>query len=159
MTEVYIAIQSWRIHGPTASLARAKEVQQYQSYSPKQALWLLFKAKRTVGEQQFVQGLLEQSAVIARTYESVRRFRQILTQRDETALPVWAYEAEESQIPELVRFVQRLRLDWEAKDQCITVCFQPRTGRRSGESAEGLQTARLWALQSCPFTGSVGGSK
>jgi|SRR5579863_1321754 len=65
-------------HGPTASLARAKEVQQYPSYPPKQTLWLLFKAKRTAGEQQFVQSLLEQSALIVRAYESVRRFRQIL---------------------------------------------------------------------------------
>jgi transposase len=75
---------------------------------------LLFKAKRTAGEQQFVQSLLEQSALIARAYESVRRFRQILTERDETALQPWADEAEASQIPELRRFVQRLHLDWEA---------------------------------------------
>jgi transposase len=75
---------------------------------------LLFKKKRTTEEQQFVQSLLEQSTLVARTYESVRRFRQILTERDETALQPWACEAEASQIPELVRFVQRLRLDWEA---------------------------------------------
>src|SRR5947209_15428130 len=72
LTEVYIAIQPWRTHGPTASLARAKEMQQYPSYSPKQTLWLLFKEKRTAEEQRFVQSLLKQSAVIARTYESVR---------------------------------------------------------------------------------------
>ena len=72
-------------------------VQQYPSYSPKQTLWLLFKEKRTAGEQQFVQSLLEQSAVIARTYETVRQFRQILTERDESALPRWASEAEASQ--------------------------------------------------------------
>jgi transposase len=119
LTEVYVAIQPWCTHGPTASLARAKEVQQYPSYSPKQTLWLLFKAKRTAGEQRFVQSLLEQSAVIARTYESVRRFRQVLTERDETALQPWAYEAEASQIPELRRFVQRLRLDWEAVENAL----------------------------------------
>jgi hypothetical protein len=39
---------------------------------------LLFKAKRTAGEQRFVQSLLDQSVLIASTYESVRRFRQIL---------------------------------------------------------------------------------
>lgn len=33
LTEVYIAIQPWRTHGPTAILARAQEVQQYPSYS------------------------------------------------------------------------------------------------------------------------------
>ncbi len=119
LTEVYIAIQPWRTHGPTASLARAKEVQQYPSYSPKQTLWLLFKAKRTTQEQRFVQSLLEQSALIARTYESVRRFRQILTERDETALQPWTCEAEASQIPELRRFVQRLRLDWEAVENAL----------------------------------------
>lgn len=70
LTEVSIAIQPWRTHGPTASLARAKEVQQYPSSSPKQTLWLLFKEKRTNQEQQFVQSLLEQSALIGRTYES-----------------------------------------------------------------------------------------
>ena len=79
-----------------------------------QTLWLLFKEKRTDQEQQFVQSLLEQSALIARAYESVQRFRQILTERDETALQPWADEAEASQIPELRRFVQRLHLDWEA---------------------------------------------
>lgn len=119
LTEVYIAIQPWRTHGPTASLARVKEAQQYPLYSPKQTLWLLFKEKRTHQEQQFVQSLLEQSGVIARTYESVRQFRQILTERDETALHPWAYEAETSQIPELVRFVQRLRMDWEAVENAL----------------------------------------
>ena len=94
-------------------------MQQYPSYSPKQTLWLLFKAKRTTQEQRFVQSLLEQSALIARTYESVRRFRQILTERDETALQSWTCEAEASQIPELRRFVQRLRLDWEAVENAL----------------------------------------
>lgn len=119
LTEVSIAIQPWRTHGPTANLARAKEVQHYPSYSPKQTLWLLFKEKRTDVEQQFVQSLLEQSDLITRTYESLRRFRQILTERDEAALPLWAYEAEASQIPELKRFVQRLRLDWEAVENAL----------------------------------------
>ncbi len=87
-----------------------------------QTLWLLFKEERTAGEQRFVQSLLEQSELIARAYEFVCRFRLILTERDETALLPWAQEAEASQIPELLRFVQRLRLDWEAKDQCTVVC-------------------------------------
>jgi Transposase len=84
-----------------------------------QTLWLLFKEKRTDVEQQFVQSLLEQSDLIGHTYESLRRFRQILTERDETALPLWAYEAEASQIPELKRFVQRVRLDWEAVENAL----------------------------------------
>lgn len=66
-----------------------------------------------------MQRLLEQSQVIAHAYGFVRRFRQILTERDETALHSWAYEAEASQIPELVRFVQRLRLDWEAVENAL----------------------------------------
>lgn len=33
LTEVSIALQPWRTHGPTASLARAKEVRQYPLYS------------------------------------------------------------------------------------------------------------------------------
>jgi transposase len=41
------------------------------------------------------------------------------TFRDETALQPWAYEAEASQIPELMRFVQRLRLDWEAVENAL----------------------------------------
>ena len=106
-------------HGPTASLARAQEVQQYPSYSPKQTLRLLFKEKRTAGEQRFVQSLLDQSELIAYTHGFIRRFRQILTERDEAALPLWAREAEASQIPELKRFVQRLRLDWEAVENAL----------------------------------------
>lgn len=66
-----------------------------------------------------MQGVLEQSQVLARAYELVRQFRQILTERDETALPSWAYEAETSQIPELMRFAQRLRLDWEAVENAL----------------------------------------
>jgi transposase len=119
LTVVYETIQPWRTHGPTASFARAKVVQQYPSYSPKQTLWLLFKAKRTVEEQHFVQDVLEQSELIACASEYVRRFRQILTERDETALQLWAGEAEASQIPELLRFLQRLRLDWEAVENAL----------------------------------------
>ena len=74
-----------------------------------------------------MQSLLEHSAAIARTYESVRRFRQILTERDETALQPWADEAEASQIPELRRFIQRLRLDWEAVDNAC--CLLAARGR------------------------------
>jgi len=119
LTEVYVTIQPWRTHGPTASLARANVVEHYPSYSPKQTLWLLFKEKPTAEEQRFVQRILEQSQVIARAYKYVCRFRQILTERDETALHPWAYEAEASQIPELLRFVQRLRLDWEAVENAL----------------------------------------
>lgn len=119
LTGVYVAIQPWRTHGPTASLARTKVVQQYPSYSPNQTLWLLFKEKRTTGEQRFVQNVLEESELIAQAYESVRRFRQILKERDETALQPWACEAEASHIPELLRFVQRLRLDWEAVENAL----------------------------------------
>jgi transposase len=82
-------------------------------------VFLLFKEKPTVQEQRFTQRVLEQSETIARAYNYVRRFRQILTERDETALPLWAYEAETSQIPELVRFVQRLRMDWEAVENAL----------------------------------------
>ncbi len=103
----------------TLSLAAAKVVRQYPSYSPKQTLWLLFKEERTIEEQRFVQNVLEQSQVIAHAYDYVRRFRQILTERDETALQSWACEAEAGQIPELVRFVQRLRLDWEAIENAL----------------------------------------
>ncbi len=130
-TLVYVAIQPWRTHGPTASLARAKEVQQYPTYSPKQTLWLLFKEKRTAHEQQFVQRLLAQSAGIARTYEAVSRFRQILTEHDETALGPWAREAEASSIPELVWFVQRLRLDWEAVENALL--FESLQGQKEGQ--------------------------
>jgi transposase len=131
LTEVYVAIQPWRTHGPTASLARAKEVHQYPSYSPKQTLWLLFKEEQTAHEQRFVQSLLKQSELIAHTYEYVRRFRQILTERDETALQPWAHEAEGSRIPELVRFVQRLRADWEAIENALL--FASSQGQTEGQ--------------------------
>ena len=63
--------------------------------------------------------MLEQRELIALAYESVRRFRQILTERDETALLPWTQEAGASQIPELLRFVKRLRLDWEAVENAL----------------------------------------
>ena len=119
-------------------MARAKEVQQYPSYSRHpNGCQLLFKAKRTTQEQRFVQSLLEQSALIARTYESVRRFRQILTERDETTLHPWACEAEASEIPELKRFGKPIASGLGSGGKCVTVCQQSRTGRRSSESAEG----------------------
>lgn len=46
-------------------------------------------------------------------------FARSSTFRDETVLHPWAYEAEASQIPELLRFVQRLRLDWEAVENAL----------------------------------------
>jgi hypothetical protein len=46
-------------------------------------------------------------------------FARSSTFRDETALQPWACEAEVSQIPELIRFVQRLRLDWEAVENAL----------------------------------------
>ena len=36
-----------------------------------------------------------------------------------TALHPWACEAEASEIPELLRFVQRLRQDWEAVENAL----------------------------------------
>jgi len=45
LTEVYVAIQPWRTHGPTASLARAQEVQQYPSYSRHPNLMVAFQRK------------------------------------------------------------------------------------------------------------------
>jgi transposase len=75
--------------------------------------------KRTAQEQRFVQSLLEHSELIAHAYEYLRRFRQILTALDETALQPWACEAEASQISELMRFVRRLHLDWEAVENAL----------------------------------------
>jgi len=69
----------------------------------------------------------------------VRRFRQILTERDEPALHPWAYEAEASQIPELARFVQRLRMDWEAAENALL--FASSQGQVEG------QVNRLKALK------------
>jgi hypothetical protein len=120
---------------------------------------LLFKAKRTAGEQRFVQSLLEQNALIAHTYESVRRFHQILTERDETALQPWACEAEASQIRELRRFGKTIAFGLGSGGKCAAGGPQSRTGRGPGSAAESLQTTRLWAYQSRPLTSSVGGSK
>ncbi len=61
----------------------------------------------------------------------MRRFRQILTERDETALGPWAHEAEASRILELVRFVQRLRLDWEAVENALL--FASSQGQTEGQ--------------------------
>jgi hypothetical protein len=85
-----------------------------------------------------VQSLLDQSVLIASTYESVRRFRQILDlpRRDETALQPWAYEAEASQIPELMRFGKTIASGLGSRGKCAAVGPQSRTGRRSGESAQ-----------------------
>jgi len=55
----------------------------------------------------------------ARSSTFMRRFRQIITERDETALHPWAHEAAASRIPELVRFAQRLHADWEAAENAL----------------------------------------
>ncbi|GHO71579.1 hypothetical protein KSC_104710 [Ktedonobacter sp. SOSP1-52] len=106
-----------------------------------------------------MQGVLEQIQVIARAYALVRRFRQILTERDETALPSWAYEAETSQIPELMRFVQRLRLDWEAVENALL--FTSSQGQVEGQvnRLKVFKRQKLRACKSCPLTGSVSESK
>jgi Transposase len=55
----------------------------------------------------------------ARSSTFMRRFRQIITERDETALHPWAHEAAASRIPKLVRFAQRLHADWEAAENAL----------------------------------------
>jgi hypothetical protein len=77
-TSVYVAIQPWRTHGPTAGLAAAQVVQQYPSYSRHPNPVATLQRGRTEQEQRFVQSVLEQSELIARAYDYLRRFRQIL---------------------------------------------------------------------------------
>ncbi len=52
-------------------------------------------------------------------FACLQRFRQILTERDETALAPWAHEAVASRIPDLVKFVQGLYRDWEAVENAL----------------------------------------
>jgi transposase len=89
------------------------------------------------------QMLLEQRDLIAHTYEPIRRFRQILTKRDEVALPLRAYEAEASRIPERKRFVQRLCLDGEAVGNALLIVS--RQGQVEG------QVNRLKVLKRQPY--------
>ncbi len=75
-----------------------------------------------------MQSVLEQSEVIARAYEYVRRFLQILTERDETALPLWACATEASQIPELVRF-GKTAASGLGSERSMRCCLPPAKGR------------------------------
>lgn len=67
----------------------------------------------------------------ARSSTFMRRFRQIITERDETALHPWAHEAAASRIPELVRFAQRLHADWEAAENALL--FASSQGQTEGQ--------------------------
>jgi transposase len=94
---------------------------QWPYYTPRQTLWLLFKeaSERTEEEQRYVQAVLDSPGPIARAFASLQWFRQILTERHETALAPWANEAKASRIPELVKFVQGLYRDWEAVENAL----------------------------------------
>ena len=117
---VYDAIRPWRKGGPPAGPVAAI-AQHWPYYTPRQTLWLLFKeeGERTEKEQRYVQAVLDSSGLIARAFASLQRFRQILSERDETALAPWADEAKASRIPELVKFVQGLYRDWEAIENAL----------------------------------------
>ena len=120
LTLVYDAIRPWRKGrspvGPVAAIAK-----QWPYSTPRQTLWLLFKeaSERTEEEQRYVQAVLDSPGPIARAFASLQWFRQILTERHETALAPWANEAKASRIPELVKFVQGLYRDWEAVENAL----------------------------------------
>lgn len=117
---VYAAIRPWRKGGPPTGPA-AVIAKQWPYYTPRQTLWLLFKeeGEQTEEEQRYVQAVLESQGPIARAFACLQRFRQMLTERDETALAPWAREAVASRIPELVKFVQGLYRDWEAVENAL----------------------------------------
>ncbi|HEY7417154.1 MAG TPA: transposase, partial [Ktedonobacteraceae bacterium] len=132
LTLVYEAIRPWRKGGPPPG-SPAAIVEQWPSYTPRQTLWLLFKpeADRSTQEQHYVQAVLASHGTIARAFESIRRFRQLLTERDETALGSWAQEARASRIPHLVKFVQGLYRDWEAVENALL--FASSQGQTEGQ--------------------------
>ena len=120
LTLVHDAIRPWRKDGPPTGPAAAL-AKQWPYYTPRQTLWLLFKeaSERTEEEQHYVQAVLDSPGQMVRAFASLQRFRQILTERDETALAHWAREAVASRIPELVKFVQGLYRDWEAIENAL----------------------------------------
>jgi transposase len=140
LTLVHEAIRPWRKGGPPAGTPAAI-VEQWPSYTPRQTLWLLFKpeADRSTQEQCYVQAVLASPGPIARAFESIRRFRHLLTERDETALGPWAQEAQASRIPPLVKFARGLYLDWEATENALL--FASSQGQTEG------QVNRLKALK------------
>jgi transposase len=132
LTLVYEAIRPWR-QGKSPPGTPAAIVEQWPTYTPRQTLWLLFKpeAERSAQEQQYVQAVLASPGPIAHAFESLRRFRQLLTDRDETALGPWAQDAKASRIPELVKFAQGLYRDWEAVENALL--FASSQGQTEGQ--------------------------
>lgn len=120
LTLVYDAIRPWRKGRSPADPVTAI-AKQWPYYTPRQTLWLLFKeeGERTEEEQRYGQAVLDNAGPIARAFACLQRFRQILTERDETALAPWADETKASRIPELVKFVQGLYRDWEAVENAL----------------------------------------
>ena len=84
---------------------------------------------------------------------------QCQTEHDETALRPWAHEAEASRIPELVRFAQRLHLDWEAVEHALL--FASSQGQTEGQvnRGQGLQATGRWTRRSCALASSAAASK
>ena len=115
---VYEAVRPWRQQSP----APASPVYAWPVYSPRQTTWLLLKQGReqlTSEEDAYVRTLLQSSSDIVPAFGLIQRFWRLVTERDETALGPWAQEAEQSGIPELVRFVQGLYRDWEAVENAL----------------------------------------
>ena len=90
--------------------------------SPRQAMWLLIhRPERLTPEQEVYRAQLcaicPDAAVI---YPLVQRLGTLLRERNVADLQAWLQAAEESSIPEFVRFARSLRRDDAAVRQALT---------------------------------------
>ena len=90
--------------------------------SPRQAMWLLMhRPERLTPEQEAYRAqLCTMCAEAAVMYPLVQRFGALLREHRVADLDAWLRAAEESSIPEFVRFARSLRRDQAAVSQAVT---------------------------------------
>lgn len=105
----------------TAEMVKAK-LRRFATPSPKKTYWLIFKPRPTDEEwsDRYISQVMKDSPEIAQTLELVEEFSQLMKNRRADKLKDWLTRAEGSKIPELVGFVNGIKLDFKAVEAAFS---------------------------------------
>ena len=108
------AVQPWR--GPKARLSK-KERQRARKLAKRASMrWICLKPpeKLKADEEVLLEKLLAKDDELARGYDLLQRFRDLLEDRDLSALNKWLRDAEGSNLSTFMGFANGIKDDWDA---------------------------------------------
>jgi transposase len=113
------AVQPWR--GPKARLSK-KERQRARKLTKRTSMrWICLKPpeKLKADQEVLLEKLLAKNDELARGYDLLQRFRDLLEDRDLCALREWLGDAERSNLPTFMGFANGLKDDWDAVEAAL----------------------------------------